>query len=96
MVNGHYILFYKSKYNKLTPILLIHFGHPTHAQAGILSEWHTSNGSSIASFAPPPSLPNPIEALFFSFKEGERKIKEMGGKKNIRISTTIKQLLLTV
>ena len=30
---------------------------------------------------PHPSLPNPIEALFFSFKEGERKIKEMGWKK---------------
>ena len=32
MVNGHYIHFYKNKYNKLTPILLIHlFQHPMQA-----------------------------------------------------------------
>ena len=73
MVNGHYILFYKSKYNKLTPILLIHFGHPTHAQAGILSEWHASNGSSIAPFAPPP-LSSPI--LSRPCSSASRKVKE--------------------
>ena len=33
MVNGHYIHFYKNKYNKLTPILLIHlFISATHAR----------------------------------------------------------------
>ena len=32
MVNGHYIHFYKNKYNKLTPILLIHLFRPPHAR----------------------------------------------------------------
>ena len=31
MVNGHCIHFYKTKYNKLTPILLIHLFRPPHA-----------------------------------------------------------------
>ena len=38
MVNGHYIHFYKNKYNKLTPILLIHlFWSPMQAS---VSEWN--------------------------------------------------------
>ena len=38
MVNGHYIHFYKNKYNKLTPILLIHlFWPPMEAR---VSEWN--------------------------------------------------------
>ena len=36
MVNGHYIHFYKNKYNKLTPILLIHLFWPPH---GSKCEW---------------------------------------------------------
>ena len=62
---------------------------------------HSANFQSYQ-FAPPsPPLPQsyraPVQSQFLSFKQqGERKIKEMGGKKKIRISTTIKQLLLTV
>ena len=38
MVNGHYIHFYKNKYNKLTPVLLIHLFRPP-IQASV-SEWN--------------------------------------------------------
>ena len=38
MVNGHYIHFYKNKYNNVTPILLIHlFWSPMEAS---VSEWN--------------------------------------------------------
>ena len=38
MTIGHYIHFYKNKYNKLTPILLIHLFRPP-MQASV-SEWN--------------------------------------------------------
>ena len=38
MANGHYIHFYKNKYNKLTPILLIHLFRPP--MKASVSEWN--------------------------------------------------------
>ena len=34
MINGHYIYFYKNKYNKLPPMLLIHLFWSPHASKG--------------------------------------------------------------
>lgn len=44
MVNGHYIHFFKNKYNKLTPILLIHLFWPPRASK---CEWNSSEWNNL-------------------------------------------------